>query len=300
MRFLSAAIVVLLPFCVVHPALGQENIKTFTYSKTKKADLRIIVHFPPWWKATDKRPGIVFFYGGGWEKGTILEFARQAQYLAGRGMVAARADYRVKSRHGVTPKECVDDARSAIRWFRKNAGKLGVDPERIVASGDSSGGHIAACTTLMPESELKDEKVSCKANALILFNPPLRFPAQLLKDIDNAEGVAKSISPIRHLTKDSPPTLLFYGTEDWLLRHGEEFMRRSKELGHRAELFTAEKQGHSFFHRSPWLERTMERADEFLVSLEYLPGDAATVAPAVKKAQPKTPPKVKHPTPARR
>ncbi len=293
MRFHSAALVVLLSFLGVRPALGQENIKTFTYSKTKQADLRILVHFPPWWKATDKRPGIVFFFGGGWKNGTIREFERQAQYLAGRGMVAARADYRVKSRHGVTPKECVDDARAAIRWFRKNAGKLGVDPERIVASGDSSGAHIAACTTLMPESQLKDEKVSCKANALILFNPPLRFPSQLLKDIDDAEEVAKSISPIRHLMKDSPPILLFYGTEDWLLRHGEEFMRRSKELGHRAELFTAEKQGHSFFHRSPWLERTMQRADEFLVSLEYLPGDTTTAAPSVKKVQPKARPRAK-------
>lgn len=300
MRFLSVALVVLVPFFITLPALGQENIQTFTYSKTKQADMRIIVHFPPGWQRTDKRPGIVFFYGGGWANGTIREFERQARYLAGRGMVAARADYRVKSRHGVTPKECVDDARSALRWFRKNAGKLGVDPERIVASGDSSGGHIAACTTLMPESELKDDKVSCKANALILFNPPLRLPSQLLKNIDNAEEVAKTISPIRHLTKDSPPTLLFYGTEDGLLRHGNEFMRRSKELGHRAEMFTAEKQGHSFFHRSPWLERTVQRADEFLVSLEYLPGDTTTAAPGVKKSQPKTSPKEKHPTPARR
>jgi hypothetical protein len=43
-------------------------------------------------------------------------------------MVTARADDRVKSRHNITSKECVDDdARSAIRWFRENAGKLGVD-----------------------------------------------------------------------------------------------------------------------------------------------------------------------------
>lgn len=297
MRFLSAAIVVFLPCCYAHPALGQENVKTFIYSKTKQADLRMVVHFPPAWKATDKRPGIVFFFGGGWEKGTLWHFELQARYLAGRGMVAALADYRVKSRHGVTPKECVDDARSAIRWFRKNAGKLGVDPERIVASGGSSGGHIAACTTLMPESELKDEKVSCKANALILFNPPLRIAPQLLKSIDNAEEVAQAISPIRYLTKDSPPTLLFYGTEDGLLRHGEAFMQRSKELGHRAEMFTAEKQSHSFFNKSPWRERTLQRADEFLVSLDYLPAEGTIAARGVRNAQPKAPPKAKLPAP---
>ena len=135
MRFVSAAMIVLLAFCI--PALGQDNTKTFTYTKTKQADLEIVVHYPAGWKDTDKRPGIVFFFGGGWENGTINAFKPQAEYLASRGMVSARADYRVKSRHGVTPKECVDDARAAMRWFRQNAGKLGVDPDKIVASGGS-------------------------------------------------------------------------------------------------------------------------------------------------------------------
>jgi len=92
-------------------------------------------------------------------------------------MVAARADYRVKSRHGVSPKECVEDAKSAIRWVRQNAAKLGADPNRIVAAGGSAGGHIAACTALTPglDAEGEDTKVSSLPNALVLFNPVLRF-----------------------------------------------------------------------------------------------------------------------------
>jgi acetyl esterase/lipase len=297
MRCFSVVILALLSFGVASPALAQESTKTFTYTKTKQADLEIVVHFPPDWKETDKRPGIVFFFGGAWEVGTIKSFERQASYLAGRGMVAARADYRVKSRHDVTPKECVEDARSAIRWFRQNAGKLGVDPDRIVASGGSAGGHIAACTTLRPESELKDEKVSCRANALILFNPVLRFGPQMLKRINNDEAVGKAISPVLHLTKDSPPTLLFYGTDDWLLKQGEEFMQRSKELGHRAEMFTAEKQPHGFYNRSPWREKTLQRADEFLVSLRYLQGKPTIKVPDAKEVQPKAQPKAERPRP---
>ena len=272
MRCFSAVIVALLSFCVAGTALGEENAKTFTYTKTKQADQEIVVHFPPGWTESDKRPGIVFFFGGGWENGTIQAFEPQAQYLASRGMVTARADYRVKSRHGVTPKECVDDARSAVRWFRQNAGKLGVDPDRIVASGGSAGGHIAACTTLKPGSEPEDTKVSSKANALILFNPVLRFGTQMLKRIDNDDAVGKAISPILHLAKDSPPTLLFFGTDDFLYKQGEEFIQRSKELGHKAEMFTAEKQPHGFFHKSPWREKTLLRTDEFLVALGYLQG----------------------------
>ncbi len=135
----------------------------------------------------------------------------------------------------------------------------------------------------MPGSE--SEKVSSKANALILFNPVLRFGPQLLKKIDNDEAVGKAISPILHLAKDSPPTLLFYGTDDWLLKQGEEFIQRSKELGHRAEMFTADKQPHGFFHKSPWREKTLQRTDEFLVSLGYLQGKPTIKVPDAKDAE---------------
>ncbi len=235
-----------------------DEVKTFSYTKTKQAVLEIVVHFPPGWKEADRRPGIVFFFGGGWENGNIKAFEPQAQYLAGRGMVTARADYRVKSRHGVTPKECVDDARAALRWFRTNAAKLGVDPDRIVASGGSAGGHIAACTTLKPDEE--PDGISSAANALILFNPVLRFGPQLLKRIDNDEALGKALSPILYVKKDSPPTLLFFGTDDFLFQQGQQFMQRSKELGHRAELFTAQKQPHGFFNKSPWREKTLRRS----------------------------------------
>jgi acetyl esterase/lipase len=188
-------------------------------------------------------------------------------------MVAARADYRVKSRHGVTPKECVEDAKSAVRWVRANAAKLGVDPNRIVAAGGSAGGHIAACTALAPglDADGEDMKISSKPNAMVLFNPVLRMDLpQLLGFVGHDESLAKAISPTLYLTKDAPPTLLLCGSADQLAAQGDEFMKKSKELGHRAELFTAEGQGHGFFNRSPWLEKTTQRMDEFLVSIGYL------------------------------
>jgi len=256
------------------PAAERPQAKSFVYKKTKQADLELVVHYPPGWKETDQRPAIVFFFGGGWSGGTIEQFTPQATHLANRGMVAARADYRVKSRHGVTPKECVEDAKSAVRWIRQNAAELGVDPDRIVAGGGSAGGHLAACTALTPGLDATGEiaQVSSKPNALALFNPVLRFSGipRLMQRIGDDETLGKAISPTLHLTKDSPPTLILFGTADPLAVMGDEFMERSKELGHRAELFTAEGQNHGFFNRSPWLEKTTQRLDEFLVSLGYL------------------------------
>jgi len=257
---------------------GGPAAKSFVYKKTKQADLEVIVQFPPGWKETDKRPAIVFFFGGGWTQGRVAQFEPQAAHLAGRGMVAARADYQVKSRHGVTPKECVEDAKSAVRWLRQNAAKLGIDPGRIAAAGGSAGGHVAACTALTPglDAESEDAKVSSQPNALVLFNPVLRFDGipQLMERIGGDEALGKALSPTLHLKKNSPPTLLLFGTADRLALQGREFMEKSKQLGHRAEMFTAEGQPHGFFNRPPWLERTTGRMDEFLVSLAYLEGKA--------------------------
>jgi len=89
---------------------------------------------------TDQRPAVVFYFGGGWNGGTVRQFEQHARYLASRGMVAFVADYRVKSRQGTAPNASVADGKSAIRWVRKHAKRLGIDPDRIAAGGGSAGG----------------------------------------------------------------------------------------------------------------------------------------------------------------
>lgn len=255
----------------------------FTYKKTPQVELKLHLHYPDGWKPTDKRPGIVFFFGGGWTNGNVAQFEPQAKYLASRGMVAARADYRVKSRHGVTPRECVEDAKSAVRWLRAHAAELGIDPDRLVASGGSAGGHLAACTALTDglEPSGEDHAVSSKPNALLLFNPALQFEGvpSLMERLNNDAKLGKLLSPVLHVKKDTPPTLMFFGTEDRLLSQGKAFLSRSKEMGHRAELFTADGVGHGFFNRAPWTERTLIRADEFLASLGYVAGKPTLKSP---------------------
>lgn len=248
--------------------------ESFVYKVTPQTPLELIVHYPPGWKETDKRPAIVFFFGGGWTNGSPKQFEEDAKHLASRGMVAVRADYRVKSRQPtVTPKDCVEDAKSAMRYVRQNAAKLGIDPDRIVASGGSAGGHIAACTTLTPglDAAGEDATISAKGNAMVLFNPVLDFtPTTLASRVGNDQAIVEAISPTRHITKDTPPTLLLYGSADQLKGQGDEYLAKSKEVGNRAEMFTAERQKHGFFNKEPWKAKTIERVDEFLESIGYL------------------------------
>lgn len=131
-----------------------------TYKSVEGTILKLHVFEPEGWKATDKRPTIVFFFGGGWSGGDAKQFYQQAEALSQRGMVAFSADDRVSSRNKTTPLECVKDAKSAVRWIREHAAKLGVDPDRIVASGGSAGGHIAAYTGVIEGHDEAGERTT--------------------------------------------------------------------------------------------------------------------------------------------
>ncbi len=254
------------------------RVEEFVYKKTPQGELKIYIHYPKDWIAQDTRPVIVFFFGGGWTFGTVEQFRPQAEYLAQRGMVAARADYRVKNRHGTTPDKCVEDAKIAVRWVRANAAKLGIDPQRIVASGGSAGGHIAACTATVPGFEAEDLSISSRPNLLVLFNPVLNtVPIGVQFGLGE---MASKISPNHYLSKDVPPTIIFFGTEDRLNEGGREFIAKAKELGLQAQMYLAPGQPHGFFNRPPWLGSTMFQMDEFLAAHGYLTGKPTLDLPA--------------------
>src|SRR4051812_23007294 len=75
------------------------------YKKVDTTSLRLQVLFPHEMNTSKQYPCIVFFFGGGWKTGSIRQFSRQADYLAGRGMVCFLVDYRIQSRQGTTPFE---------------------------------------------------------------------------------------------------------------------------------------------------------------------------------------------------
>ena len=112
-----------------------EGSRAVTFKTAGDIALKLHVFEPKAHRSSDRRPAIVFFFGGGWRGGSTGQFAPHCRYLAGRGMVANAAEYRVHGRHRAQVADCVADAKSAIRWGRGHAGKLGVDPQRI-AAGD--------------------------------------------------------------------------------------------------------------------------------------------------------------------
>ncbi|MEI6891292.1 MAG: alpha/beta hydrolase [Pontiella sp.] len=259
----------------VASATPQPN-KTVPYKETPQGELRLHIFKPAGFKPDQKRPAIVFFSGGGWNSGSPSQFYPHARYLADRGMVAITAEYRTKKVHGTDPRACVMDAKSAIRWIRKRANKLGIDPQRIAAGGGSAGGHLAAATaTLNHFNEPDDDiSISCKPQALILFNPVF----------DNSEKgygykrVSKywnEFSPMHNLKKGTPPTIIFLGTKDRLIpvATAKDYKNRMEANGDRCDLHLYTDLGHGFFNPGKNENRyteTVAEMDQFLVSLGWL------------------------------
>lgn len=289
---LLAAVLVALtsPALAQRPAYPPEmpEARAEIYRSADGIDLNAWIFEPADHNADDKRPAIVFFFGGGWNGGSPGQFRPQAKYLAERGMVAIVVDYRVRSRQGTLANVAVSDAKAAVRWVRAHASRLGVDPERIAAGGGSAGGHLAVATATLPghDAEGEDAQVSSAPSALLLFNPVLitaPVPGQSIAGAKKIENLGprlgaepESISPYHHVRAGLPPTLIFHGENDQTVpyQHAELFTEAMIAAGNRCELVGYPNQGHGFFnaHRSDnaAYHDSMRRADDFLVSLGWL------------------------------
>lgn len=260
-----------------------DGARVETYREIGEVKLNVWI-FEPAEKAAAgaKRPAIVFFFGGGWTSGSPSQFERQCRHFAARGMVAITADYRVASRQGVKPAECVADAKSCVRWVRRNAKRLGIDPARIAVGGGSAGGHLAAATATLPglEAAGEDTAVSAVPDALVLFNPALVMaPLEGLELRGFAEKSSAerfgceptAISPIHHVHAGQPPTLILHGKADTTVPivTVEAFAAAMKKAGNRCDIVGYDGQPHGFFNAAKY-DETVAEADRFLVSLGFL------------------------------
>ncbi|MGE9266452.1 MAG: alpha/beta hydrolase [Verrucomicrobiales bacterium] len=246
------------------------------YKEVDGVKLKIHVFKPEGHAASDQRPAIVFFFGGGWTGGSPAQFFPHCRYLASRGMVAMAADYRVRSRHKTTPRECVMDGNSALRWLRRNAADWGVDPEKIAAGGGSAGGQVAAATALAQgfEEAGEDQAVSSRPDLLVLFNPvydngPEGYGYERVKDY------WREFSPLHNVDEKAPPTIVFLGTQDDLIpvATAQTYQKRMEEAGVDAELHLYEGEKHGFFNagkKRKIYEDTLVKMDRFLVKHGFL------------------------------
>lgn len=267
----------LIIFLLVMLFTGSSSLaqKAIEYKQVDNLKLSMEVYYPPQMDDSKTYPAMVFFFGGGWVGGNISQFKPHAKYFSERGIVCFLVDYRTNKKHQTSPFECVKDAKSAMRFVRSHASDFQIDPDKIIASGGSAGGHLAATTALINNyNEATDDlEVSCIPNALLLFNPVF----------DNGPGgygysrigaEYKDFSPLHNIKKGAPPTIIFLGTKD---KHipvvtAEYYKMVMEKVSGRCDLRTYEGQTHGFFNtKNPEMyKQTVFEADKFLQSLGYL------------------------------
>lgn len=272
-RKLFLLLVVLFCLSTVKAQHQKDITDSVVYKKTPTGPLSMYVLYPRKITKVKKYPCIVFFFGGGWIKGNTTQFQYQANYFCKRGLVCFLVDYRVHSRQGTTPFESLEDAKSAIRFIRKNSNVFHIYTDSIVASGGSAGGQLAAAAAVIDKynDSSDDTTINAKPDALVLFNPV----------IDNGPGgygydrigeAYKNFSPLHNIKKGAPPTIIFLGTKDHLIPVPtmEYYKTEMEKVGSRCDLVLYNDVGHGFFNKGGFREATLFQADQFLVSLGYL------------------------------
>lgn len=270
-------------------SFGEINIseikpKTVLYKSIDNIDLNLYIYRPENFDSSKIYNCIVFFHGGAWNNQYIKQFQRQSIYFASRGMIAFIAEYRVTSLHNSTPFQSVEDAKSAIRYIRSNSKSLSLDPEKIAVSGGSAGGHLAAASANISNYDNVNEnlKISSKPNLLILFNPILDTTpgawgyGSFMRRVGNKiTDNPYEISPIHHISKKTPPTIILSGTNDNLvpvikINEYKEIMISNNV---RCDVIFYKDAEHGFFNKGEDFVDTVYQLDLFLKSNSYLTGD---------------------------
>lgn len=190
--------------------------------REEKADL----YLPAAPAEGERRPAVLIIHGGGWtggDKAAAREF-NIGTNLVQRGYVAMSINYLLSKDGKTTWPQNLHDCKTAVRWLRKNADRLGIDPDRIGVIGGSAGGHLSAMVGLTGPSDGLDPagpygEFPCKVQcAVVMYGPADLFSrpniAMLGKPSTEAPELYRAASPVTHVDRDDPPVLVLHGTAD--------------------------------------------------------------------------------------
>ncbi len=181
-------------------------------------------------------PCVVFVQGSAWMPQDVYAQLPRVSKLAELGYVVAVVEYR---HSGIAPFPAqIADAKNAIRFLRSNAETYHINPENIIVSGDSSGGHTAMFVGFSGGEETDNlfPGISASVKGIVNFYGSTSVmaedsnPIQILHcQPDSPEGMVMGHVDLRkhpelkrklsvecNITEDTeiPPTLIFHGTKD--------------------------------------------------------------------------------------
>jgi acetyl esterase/lipase len=201
----------------------ETNVPYLGVGRLETADIYSPLEMPK-----DKRlPALLIMHGGGFNDGDKAR-PREINFctnLVSQGYVCMSINYKLRKNAGdVTWPQSVYDAKTAVRWLRKNADKLGIDPNRIGAMGGSAGGNLAAMLALTQPKDGFDLKepygefssaVSCGVD---FYGAVKLMDYHDMKMFNQTRAEAPELyikgSPVTYAHKNAAPMLIVHGTAD--------------------------------------------------------------------------------------
>ena len=184
---------------------GAKIEKDVVIGKGGDADLHCDIYHPP--SGTEKHMALVHLHGGGFAFGSKDILAAKLTPITARGYVSIAAQYRL-SGAAKWPAQS-DDVKTAIKWTRDNANRLGIDPNKIAVVGYSAGAYLALIAAGQSDTQLA---------ACVSFYAPTELPPAMMKQLLLPPGAddatARAASPMTYVKAGFPPTLLFHGLSD--------------------------------------------------------------------------------------
>ena len=268
------------------PVFREERI----YKKVNGYELKVDIFYSKGIQQKANNPAIAFFHGGGWVFGDPSEFHEACIRYALKGFVTFSFQYRLSINEDgsyphpdITPVESVKDARTAVRWLRENAESLRIDHEKIVVGGQSAGGQLVWSTALFDTINENTDNLSISTvpNAMLLYSSAYNaMEAWIDMLLGERRDEIWTISPHHNLKENTPPAIAFHGKSDdqvlfYIVIFFQEKMRK---LGNQFELITFEDRKHYLGEGNKkysryFDEEILERTDEFLKQLEFMPQD---------------------------
>ena len=228
-------------------------------ARKEKADLYLPTNTP----AGILRPAMLIIHGGGFNDGDKAR-PREIGFctnLATRGYVCLNINYKLSrpdARDKATWPQCVYDAKTAVRWLRKNAARLQIDSERIGVMGGSAGGNLAA---MLATTEARDglegdgpyQEFSTKVACAVDFYGAVKLMEyhdmkMFSKTRAEAPELYEKGSPVNHVSNGDAPMLVSHGSADRTvsITQSETLVEALKKAGVEVEFLVVPDGQHSY------------------------------------------------------
>ncbi len=230
-------------------------------------------------------PCVIYVQGSAWMKQNCYRDVPQVAKLAARGFVCVMVEYR-HSGIAAYPSQAID-ANNAVRFMRAHAEEYHIDPERIVMTGNSSGGHTALAASLLNDDDSENNLfpgISAKTKGIINYYGSTSFIADdsnpvtsnhckadspegmVMGHVDMTDEMIRELSIECHIHPETEigPVLILHGTKDRMVNTtcSTAVYERLKECGKEASYYLI----HGADHGGPefWKPEVLDLVEKYI------------------------------------